>query len=154
MTCGKICSGKSTYAKQIYIENHAVILSVDEIMLSIFGQHSGEKHDEYVEKIEKFLFTKSVEIVKVGVNVILDWGFWTKNERIFAKEFYTSKGIECEFHYIDISDEVWKSRLITRNKAVLSNEISAYFIDDNLAKKFNSIFEKPSKDEIDLWIKY
>lgn len=113
-----------------------------------------KKHDEYVEKIEKFLFTKSVEIVKVGVNVILDWGFWTKNERIFAKEFYTSKGIECEFHYIDISDEVWKSRLITRNKAVLSNEISAYFIDDNLAKKFNSIFERPSKDEIDLWIKY
>jgi len=43
MTCGKICSGKSTYAKQICIENHAVILSVDEIMLSIFGQHSGEK---------------------------------------------------------------------------------------------------------------
>ena len=35
-----------------------------------------------------------------------------------------------------------------RNNDVLANETSAYYIDDNLAAKFASIFEVPSEDEI------
>ncbi len=31
LICGKICSGKSTYAEQMRIQNHAALLSVDEI---------------------------------------------------------------------------------------------------------------------------
>lgn len=31
LICGKICSGKSTYAERIRMKNHAVLLSVDEI---------------------------------------------------------------------------------------------------------------------------
>lgn len=46
MTCGKLCSGKTTYAKKLQKESKAVILSVDEIMLALFGQDAGEKHDD------------------------------------------------------------------------------------------------------------
>ena len=35
MTCGKICSGKSTYAQKLRLEYSAVILSVDEITLAL-----------------------------------------------------------------------------------------------------------------------
>lgn len=149
MTCGKICSGKSTYANKISKEQKAVILSVDEITLALFGQHTGEKHDEYVEKLKSYLFDKSVEIVRTGVNVILDWGFWTKQERVFAREFYKSKNIECEFHYIDVSDDIWKQRIAQRNSDVSNGKVSAYYIDDNLAKKFESLFEKPDDDDVD-----
>lgn len=46
LICGKICSGKSTYAEQLRVKNKtAILLSVDEIMLSIFGQYIGERHD-------------------------------------------------------------------------------------------------------------
>jgi len=33
---------------------------------------------------------------------------------------------------------------------VLANETSAYYVDDNLAAKFASIFEVPNEDEIDV----
>ena len=33
---------------------------------------------------------------------------------------------------------------------MLANETSAYYVDDNLAAKFASIFEVPSEDEIDV----
>ena len=152
LICGKICSGKSTYSEKLRKEHGAVLLSVDEITLNLFGQHCGDEHDNYVERTEKYLFEKSLEILEVGVNVILDWGFWTKEERDFAKQFYKSHNIEYEFHYIDISDEVWNQRLAKRNAEVLKNETSAYYIDENIAKKFSNIFCKPETEEIDILI--
>lgn len=152
MTCGKICVGKSTYSKTLKEKHNAVILSVDEITLALFGRDAGENHDLYVERAEKYLFEKSVEIVKTGINVVLDWGFWQKHERDFAREFYKSNGIECEIHYINISDEEWKRRLEKRNNAVLSGECNAYYVDEGLAKKFEGLFEKPEKTEVDLWL--
>ena len=150
LICGKICCGKTSYAQKLCNDNNAVLLSVDEIMLALFGQHCGDKHDEYVERTEKYLLNKSLELICKDINVVLDWGFWTKAERESAKGFFKSRNIECELHYIDISDEVWKSRLFKRNNAVIANEISVYYIDDNLAAKFASIFEVPSEDEIDV----
>ena len=149
LICGKICSGKSTYAEQLRIQNNAVVLSTDEITLALFGQHCGDKHDDYVERTQNYLFNKSLELIEVGINVILDWGFWMKEERDYAREFYNSRNIECEFHYINISDETWNARLKKRNNAILAGTTSAYYIDDNLAEKFAAIFEVPSEDEID-----
>ena len=150
LICGKICSGKSTYAEQLRIQNNAVLLSTDEITLALFGQHCGDKHDDYVEKTQNYLFNKSLELIEVGVNVILDWGFWMKEERDYARAFYNSRNIACEFHYIDISDETWKARLKKRNSEVLAEETSAYYIDVNLAEKFGVMFEEPNEDEIDV----
>ena len=150
LICGKICSGKSTYAEQLRVLNNAVLLSTDEITLALFGQHCGDKHDDYVERTQNYLFYKSLELVEVEINVILDWGFWMKEERDYAREFYNSRNIPCEFHYINISDETWKARLKKRNSAILAKETNAYFIEDNLAEKFASIFEEPSEDEIDV----
>ena len=152
LICGKICSGKSTYAEQMRVQNHAALLSVDEITLALFGQHCGDKHDDYVERTQNYLFDKSLELIEAGINVVLDWGFWMKEERDYAREFYNGRNIECEFHYIDISDETWKARLMKRNSAILAEETSAYYVDDNLAAKFGALFEKPSRDEIDVWV--
>ncbi len=152
MTCGKICSGRSTCSKKFREEYKAVILSVDEITLALFGKDVGEKHDLYVERAENYLFEKSVEIIESGINVILDWGFWTKRERDFAKEYYASKNIECEFHYIDISDEEWARRLAKRNAAITSGELEAYFVDEGLTQKFKDMFEVPEKCEINVWV--
>lgn len=153
LICGKICSGKSTYAERLRSENKAVVLSVDEIMLTLFGLYAGDKHDEYAERTKKYLYDKSLEIMEAGMDVILDWGFWTRDERIFVKKFYTDRKIEHEFHYIDISDKIWKERLEKRNAEILAGAGNAYFVDENLAAKFESRFEMPDRDEIDIWVK-
>ena len=60
MTCGKICSGKTTYAEKMRRELSAVILSVDEIMLAVFGSDAGDKHDEYVKRIKNYLLNNII----------------------------------------------------------------------------------------------
>lgn len=153
LMCGKICSGKSTHAEELRKSQKAVVLSVDEITLALLGQNAGDLLDDYVAKLEKYLYQKSLEIIETGINVVLDWGFWTKRERDEAKAFYSSNNVEFEFHYIDISDEEWYRRLDKRNKAVVEKKTNAYYVDEGLADKFKQLFEVPSKDEIQVWIK-
>ncbi len=148
LMCGKICSGKTTYARKLREQNKAVILSADEIMLALFGTDAGDKHDDYVRRTKNYLFGKSVEILESGIDVVLDLGFWTKHERDEAREFYGSRGIDHEFVFIDIADAEWRLRLDMRNKSVLAGETSAYYVDEGLMDKFESIFEKPDETEI------
>lgn len=153
LICGRICCGKTTYARRLRAESGGVVLSVDEIMLSLFGQSAGEKHDEYTGRLQRLLFEKSLEILAAGVNVLLDWGFWTKEARARAREFYKSRGIACEFHYIDIGDETWRERIDRRNRMAASGETAAYILDSGLEAKCLSLFEVPEQDEIDVWVR-
>ena len=152
MTCGRICTGKSTYAEKLRKELPAVVLSIDEITLALFRQEAGDMHDTYVERAKEYLYDKSVQIIETGINVVLDWGFWTKKERDYAREFYRSRGIKNELHYIAVSDEEWQRRLDKRNSEVTAGECSAYFVDEGLAAKFASIFEPPAEGEVDVFV--
>ena len=69
LICGKICVGKSTYAEKFRAEGNAVLLSVDEIMLAVFGQYAGERHDEYVRNVQQYIFDKSLEILQAGAMI-------------------------------------------------------------------------------------
>ncbi len=152
LICGKICCGKSTYACHLRDENKGILLSVDEIMLALFGPYSGDNHDLFIKKIQEYLLEKSVEIIQGGNNAILDWGFWAKDKRVQVKKFYQSRNIKYEFHFIDVNDEEWKARIAQRNNAVLSGKAAAYPVDENLAAKFEDLFEFPAEDEIDVWV--
>ena len=143
LTCGKVCSGKSTLAKKLKAERNAVILSCDELMLSLFDEQLGEKHNETVRKSEEYLLKKSVEILECGIDVILDWGFWTKSERQQVREFHNSHGFDIEWHFLNISDEQQKRNILKRNS---ERDENTYFISEEMAEKFNSIFENPEND--------
>jgi predicted kinase len=151
LICGKICSGKTTYARKIANDNNAIILSVDEITLALFGQHIGDKHDEMVEKTEKYLLKKAVEIISLGINVIFDWGFWTHEQRQFVTKHFTDLGIKIEWHYIEVNNIIWQKYLYKRNNEIKNNTDNYYFIDNNIAEKFWNIFEEPKPNEIDVW---
>ena len=91
LICGKICSGKSTYGESLRLRENAALLSIDEIMLSLFGQHCGDKHDEYSEKAQTYLFHKSLELIEVGVDVILDWGFGLRKNETSPENFIVAE---------------------------------------------------------------
>lgn len=150
LLCGKLCAGKTTYARRIAPEIGAVILSVDEIMLSLFGQHLGDDHDRIATLTRDYLSRKSLEILESGIPVILDWGFWTRADRATTRDFYESRGIPCELHYIDVPDDRWRAHIAARNAEVEANPTAAYYVDENLLKKLEGRFEVPDDDEVDV----
>ena len=153
LICGKICSGKSWYAERLRRERNAVVLSHDELMLAVFDPLLGDRHDEIAGRATEYLFGLAMQLVRAGVNVILDWGFWTREKRREAREFYESRGIPCEFHYLDTPDEVWEKNIKTRNQAVLQGKTDAYYVDEGLRRKLEAAFEIPEPQEIDVWYK-
>ena len=152
LICGKICSGKTEYAKSLLRLNHTVLLSVDEITLALFGTDTGEEHNSMVEKTQKYLFQKSIQIIGSGINVVLDWGFWTHDDRQEATSFYKEHGIDFEWHYLDISNEQLKRNLNKRNKEIEKKNLSFYYFDNDLAEQFWDMFEVPLKEEIYVWV--
>ena len=152
MVCGRICAGKTTYARRLIAGNRAVLLSIDEMMLAMFGQHCGDMHEEYASRTERYLLDKSLEILASGIDVVLDWGFWRLEQRNRIKVFYAQHGIGCEMHLIEVPDDVWHKRIEKRNAAVQTGRENAYYIDENLARKVENAFEIPSADEVDIFV--
>lgn len=150
--CGKICSGKTYYANQIKQKENAIILSCDELTKELFDNDLGDKHDEMAVRIWNYFKKKSVELVEAGCMVILDWGFWSKENRESLTEFYKAHNIPCEWHYIDIDDQTWEQNIAERNAKVLNNEGDcSYYLDEGLRGKLLSMWEEPAKDEMDVW---
>jgi len=151
--CGKICSGKSHYVRQIKEQENAVILSIDEATYELIDNKQGEFYNVFAERVNKYLMKKAVEIVKAGCNVILDWGFWTKAERQETTKYFNQFCIDVEWHYVDIEQSRWERLIEERNNKIKNgNGGSDFYVDEGLLNKMLLKFEEPTRKEIDVWI--
>ena len=131
-----------------------MILSTDEVTYDLTNNQQGEGYDEFARKVNLYLRKKAVEIVNAGCTVILDWGFWTKENRKEIKRYGENNGVLVEMHYIDIDDKTWYENIEKRNNEVISgNGGSSFYVDEGLLNKVSSLFEIPEKEEIDIWYK-
>lgn len=150
--CGKICSGKTFYANKIKEEKNAVILSTDEVTFYLMDNEQGERYDDFAKRVNEYLMKKAIDIVRAGANVILDWGFWSKKERINLTNYYKKNNIPVEWHYVDVTQEKWQDLIKKRNELIVSGqEEYSFYFDDGLKKKLLDSFNEPSKEEMDIW---
>lgn len=151
LICGKICSGKSYYANILKEKENAVILSIDEVTYDLTNNKQGENYDDFAIRVNNYLRKKALEIVKVGCNVILDWGFWTEENRLEITEYFKSNNVEVEWHYIDVDDRTWSINIKERNKKVLlGHGKEAFYVDEGLLNKVISKFEPPLEENMDV----
>lgn len=150
LICGKICAGKTIYARELLKVRKGVLLSCDELMLSFRGLFADARHDEALFLAQKYLFNKSLEIVSQGLDVVLDWGFWRRADRENALDFYRKKGVNAQVHYLEADDSTLAANIARRNAITCKNESDAYFVNDGLLEKCEKIFEPPFDDESDV----
>ena len=148
LICGKICAGKSTFARTLAREKNAVILSCDEIM-TLFPQPEGDEAYAAVSAgVKAFLLRKAAETVACGANVILDWGFWRKADRAETSAYFAVKAISFQWYYLDIQDARWWENIALRNAAPGPSD---YFVDEGLLQKCVRCFEAPDAEEARDW---
>jgi len=150
--CGKVASGKTTYANRLKEQQKAMILSCDDLMLELFDSCLGEKHDDTVRRCSSFLNAQAVELVKIGVPVILDFGHWTVSDRAVVRNYFKSRNIETQLIYFDIPEGERISRLKKRNESLAGATKRVYMIDDELLSYLDSKFQEPTPDEVDIFI--
>lgn len=139
LICGKICSGKTKYAKDFIKNQGGVLLSCDQIMLTLFDEQLGDKHDIILGKTKKYLIELGKDILSNGTDIVLDWGFWTERERKYYLDFFVNNGFNAEIHYVKINESNWDNFISSRNSQSGNN----YKVSDTLKKMSNHIFQEP-----------
>ena len=149
LICGKICCGKSTFARKLAREKNAVILSCDEIM-TLFPEPEGdEAYAAVYQKVKNCLLNKAAEIAACGTNVILDWGFWQKADRQENADFFARLGIPVQWYYLEVPEAEWRQRIARRNAVPGPSD---YYVDEGLLQKCIRLFETPDAEEMRDWI--
>lgn len=147
MLCGKIAAGKSYYAKKLSEQRKTVVLSCDELMLSLFEGCLGERHDGTVLDIERYFCSLAPGIISLGGDVILDYGHWSRALRDEVRRLCRESGIDCRMHYITAGDETRLRRLENRNRQNAALPGRRYIIGKELLARLDAKFEAPGADE-------
>ncbi len=150
LICGKLASGKSWYCRQLMEKSPALLLSVDEITQRLFPKELGSRHDEICGEVQAYLMEKAVQAVAAGADVILDWGFWSRADRQAAEDFFRARQTETQWHYIQVTEELWRQGIAQRNARVKAGASPDYYVDEGLLAKLAGRFQEPEPGEMDV----
>jgi predicted kinase len=144
---GLPCSGKTTLAHRLERERSALRLTPDEWQIPLFGQDAEEpEHDARHNLIEAMLWNIASRALELGTNVILDFGFWAREEREDYRSRAKQLGASSEVHYLDVSEEELLRRLEKRN---LQASQESFIISEAAMKPWIDFFQKPTADELE-----
>ncbi|MFT3889435.1 MAG: ATP-binding protein [Arachnia sp.] len=145
-------SGKTTAARRLEAEHSALRLTVDEWHIRLFGSDVDDDsdqaawllHDRRHAAIEALLQETATRVLALGVDVILDFGFWARSERDELRALARELGVGFQIHYSGASDEVMLSRIRARNA---QRPVGAFHVPEAKLKEWTEQFEPPSIDE-------
>jgi predicted kinase len=144
---GLPCSGKTTLAQKLEQELPALRLNLDEWHIGLFGQDAEEpEHDARHRHIEALLWNIARRALELGTNVILDYGFWAREEREAYRLRAKQLGAGSQVHYLDVPEEELLRRLEKRNSRP-SQE--SFLISEEAMKPWIAFFQKPTLDELE-----
>lgn len=144
--CGLPCSGKTTLAKQIERERSALRLTPDEWITRLFGADlSVEALDAARDPVEEMLWELAARLLALGVDVILDFGFWSRVERNEFRSRAARLGARSELHYLVVPEETLLMRLANRNA---QQPPGTFQIDETRLRGWSQLFEPPAGEEL------
>jgi len=144
---GLPCSGKTTLAQKLECEYLALRLTTDEWHVCLFGQDAEQpEHDTRHSLIENLLWKVASRALVLGTNVILDFGFWAREEREDYRLRARNLGASSEVHFLDVSDDELMRRLSVRNSK--ESQVS-FHISEDAMKPWIAFFQKPTPDELE-----
>jgi len=141
IVCGLPGSGKTTHAKQVEQNLHAVRFAADEWMIAI-GINLWESDAR--QRIEKLQWNIARQVLSLGRNVVIEWGTWGRSERDGLRTEARKLGAAVELHFLDAPVDVLFERIRRRNM-----ETPAITLED--IQSWSQMFERPTSDEMALF---
>lgn len=142
LICGLPCSGKSTLAQRLERDLPALRLTPDEWMSRIVGDGHDEGKRAAVEAVQEDLAHRAL---RLGIDVILENGFWSKAERDEYRIRATAQGFATQIHYLNVPlEELWR-RLEQRNA---EGRPDTFHVTREQMKSWWVQFERPTEEEL------
>lgn len=146
---GLPCAGKTTYVGRLKENHDAVHLSLDRWLITCFGRYALEvvgyqEHLRRVYACRELIWSVAAEFLRRGADVILDDGFFRRDDRGRYIELARELGAGAVIHFVDTPAEIIRARLAARNRD--PGEYHFEIRPESL-EGFAAFFEPPSADE-------
>ncbi len=145
LLCGLPGAGKTTLAKKLSKEMPAIVMSPDEECIKLGISLFDEKAKS---KVEANQWRRAIELAKNGQSVVLENGFWSRQERDKLRQEAQSIGLKVKLIYLELTlDELW-NRVKVRNARQNMHEAAISF---EHMQEFANLFQPPTPAEVHLF---
>ncbi len=112
---GPIGSGKTTFAKKIAAEKHAVFISIDHYV-KLLGQliGSAKDYEKYYYGVRDIIADVTLKLLKANLSVVLDFG-GTQGHWDWLKSIAVAADAEIEIYNLIVPIEDRRKRVQKRN---------------------------------------
>lgn len=142
---GFIGSGKTTFARKLEQETGAVRFTKDEWMVRLFGNTPPkDKFEEYDQNMTSLARDMALACLQASASVIIDEGFWEREQRDEIREKVKNVGATAKFYYIEAPFEIMKARTLKRSE---NPPVDSFNIDEESFNQYWKHFQPPDKDE-------
>ncbi len=138
---GLPAAGKTARAKEIERTAPALRLTPDEWMIPLFAEPEGGKR----ETLEGRFIWLATGALRLGINVVLDFGVWTKDERAALRFVAHEVGASCELIYLQVDETEQRRR---HDKRFSSEPETTFPMSDDDLQSFREQFEAPDEEEL------
>ncbi|GAA1939547.1 AAA family ATPase [Kitasatospora viridis] len=104
-------AGKTTRARQLAEEHGALRLTPDDWMLPLFGVPEAEGKRDVLEGRMLWL---ALEAVRLGTNVVVDYGCWSRHERSAIRWLAEAEDAHFRMVYLPVNDATQRTRIAHR----------------------------------------
>jgi predicted kinase len=143
LTVGLPCTGKTTAARRIEIEQNALRLTKDEWVKALYGH---ENPTSAQDVIEGRLVEIGLRALELGTNVVIDYGLWSRDERSALRQAAIDRGARVQLRYFELPREEQRRRLDQRQAE--APHTTWPMSDDELAD-WAANFDLPTPGELD-----
>ncbi|WP_223557020.1 MULTISPECIES: AAA family ATPase [Lysinibacillus] len=114
--CGKMGAGKSTKSKQLAIEKHAVLLSEDEWLSSLYPNQitSFEDYLKFSAQLKPMVKKLVQNILSVGTDVVMDFPGNTQKQRKWFLDIASEVNANHQLIFLNINNEQCLSQIAQR----------------------------------------
>jgi len=148
LICGLPGSGKTTVAREIEFSHSALRLCPDEWITSLLTDITDNVElDRLRTPVESVQWEVAKRVLSLGINVVLENGFWLRDERANYRSQAEALGARVKLVYLNVDrDELW-ARLSKRNENLPPG---TFVVREDQLDLWLSWFQPPTVDEIDL----
>jgi predicted kinase len=111
LTVGLPCTGKTTAAQRIEVEQNALRLTMDEWVQALYG---AENPPPAQAVIEGRLIEIGLRALELGTDVVIDFGLWSRDERSALRQAAADRGARVELRWFEVPPTEQRRRLDRR----------------------------------------
>jgi predicted kinase len=141
---GYIGAGKTTFARQLAHERNAVLLSLDQWLICLYGSDTFVEPDRLL-RVEALIGECCEAVLRAGVDVVYDHGFWSRAKRDAARQLAERIDAVAQLYWVTCPEEVALQRVLSRNEQL---DGETFRIDPAAFESLKRRFEPLAADEI------